>query len=30
KVAIENDLVSGKFSRAFIKRNYSVDPKDKA
>ena len=25
--AIENDFVSGKFSRAFIKQNYGVEPK---
>ena len=27
KAAIENDFVSGKFSRDFIKRNYGVEPK---
>ena len=27
KVAIENDLVSGKFSREFIKEHYGVEPK---
>ncbi len=27
RTAIENDFVSGKFSRAFIKQNYGVEPK---
>ena len=29
KAAIENDFVSGKFSRDFIKENYGVEPKGK-
>jgi N-methylhydantoinase B len=29
KAAIENDFVSGKFSRDFIKANYGVEPKGK-
>ena len=28
KAEIENDFASGKFSRAFIKQNYGVEPKD--
>jgi N-methylhydantoinase B len=27
--AIENDFVSGKFSREFVKRNYGFEPKGK-
>jgi N-methylhydantoinase B len=27
KAAVENDFVSGKFSRGFIKEHYGVDPK---
>ena len=26
--AIENDFASGKFSRAFIKEHYGVEPKE--
>ena len=29
KAAIENDFVSGKFSRDFIKAHYGVEPKGK-
>ena len=28
KAAIQNDLISGKFSRAFIKTNYGVEPNE--
>ena len=27
KAAIENDFISGKFSRDFIKQHYGVEPK---
>jgi len=30
KAAVENDFVSGKFSRGFIKDHYGVEPKGKA
>jgi len=27
RTKVEHDFVSGKFSRAFVKKNYGVDPK---